>query len=176
VTTDIELRLVDMKIDKVVGIRLGNDDPRRYVVLSEGGGDREMAIQIGVAEATSLAATVQGVDLGRPHGAHVTAAVVRALGGQVRRVRIDRVVDEVYVATVELDGASGNAGVDARPSDALNLAALVACPISVATEVLDEAARRREEVSAEGERLRLAPNIPPMTLTRREPLDRPDSP
>jgi hypothetical protein len=57
------------------------------------------------------------------------AALVQALGGRVRRVRIDRVVEETYVATVEVDGPPGVQSVDARPSDALNLAALVQAPI-----------------------------------------------
>ena len=44
-----------------------------------------------------------------------------------------------YGSTVEVEGASGVEWVDARPSDALNLVALVPAPILVAHEVLADA-------------------------------------
>jgi bifunctional DNase/RNase len=71
------------------------------------------------------------------------AALVQALGGRVRQVRIDQVVEETYLAPVEVEGPPGVQLVDARPSDALNLAALGQAPILVATEVLQEADARR---------------------------------
>jgi bifunctional DNase/RNase len=42
-----------------------------------------------------------------------TAALVRSLGGQVRQVRIDRLVGGAYGATVELEGPLGVQLVDA---------------------------------------------------------------
>jgi bifunctional DNase/RNase len=54
------------------------------------------------------------------------------------------VVEETYIAIVEVEGSLGVQPVDARPSDALNLAALVQAPILVAPEVLQEAEARRE--------------------------------
>ena len=92
------------------------------------------------------------------------AAVVQALGGRVRQVRIDRVVEETYIATVEVDGPPGVQPVDARPSDALNLATLVQAPIFVAPEVLQEAEARRQGDSPEAARLRRALVVPPMTI------------
>ena len=92
------------------------------------------------------------------------AAVVQALGGRVRQVRIDRVVEETCIATVGLEGPPGVQLVDARPSDALNLAALVQAPIFVAPEVLQEAEARREGDSPEAARLRRALVVPPMTI------------
>jgi len=44
---------------------------------------------------------------------------------------------------VEVDGPPGVQAVDARPSDALNLAVLVQAPILVAPEVLQEAEASR---------------------------------
>jgi bifunctional DNase/RNase len=113
-------RFLEMKVLKVVGIRMLEDEAHQYVVLSELLGARQMAIKIGLSEATSLAATGEGVDLGRPYSPHITAAVIRGLGGELRRVRIDQVRDEVYISTVELDGPLGSVEIDARPSDALS--------------------------------------------------------
>jgi bifunctional DNase/RNase len=64
------------------------------------------------------------------------AALVESLGGEVRQVRIDRMVAGAYAATLEVDGPLGARLVDARPSDALNLAVLVGAAVFVVPEVL----------------------------------------
>ena len=73
-------------------------------------------------------------------------------------------VEGTYIATVEVDGPAGMKPVDARPSDALNLAALVQAPIFVAPEVLQEAEASRAGDSPEAARLRRALTAPPMTV------------
>jgi uncharacterized protein len=92
------------------------------------------------------------------------AALVQALGGRVRQVRIDQVVEETYLATVEVEGPPGMQSVDARPSDALNLAALVQAPIFAAPAVLQEAEARRAGDSPTAARLRRALAACPMTV------------
>jgi len=92
------------------------------------------------------------------------ASLMQALGGRVRQVRIERVVEETYIATVEVEGPAGVQSVDARPSDGLNLAVLVQAPIFVAPEVLQEAEARRAGDSPEAARLRRALTALPMTV------------
>jgi uncharacterized protein len=133
-------------------------------VLEEVAGDRQLAVAIGQAEAFGLAARLGGIAWRRPMTYQFVAALMQALGGRVRQVRIDRVVEETYIATVEVDGPHGLQSVDARPSDALNLAALVQPPISVAPEVLQEAEARRAGDSPEAARLRRALAACPMTI------------
>jgi uncharacterized protein len=133
-------------------------------VLEEVADDRHLAIAIGQAEAFSLAARLGGIAWRRPMTYQFVAALVPALGGRVRQVRIDRVVEETYVATVEVEGPPGVQSVDARPSDALNLAALVQAPIFAAPGVLQEAEARREGDSPAAARLRRALVVPPMTI------------
>jgi bifunctional DNase/RNase len=70
---------------------------------------------------------------------------------------------------VEVEGASGVASVDARPSDALNLAALVHAPIFVAPEVLADAESRLESDSPEAANLRLALKSAPPPMERPGP-------
>jgi bifunctional DNase/RNase/catechol 2,3-dioxygenase-like lactoylglutathione lyase family enzyme len=122
-------------------------------VLEEVAGDRHLAIEIGSAEAFSLAARLDGKQWPRPMTYQFVAALVQALGGRVRQVRIDRAVERAYAATVEVEGPPGVQAVDARSSDALNLAALVQAPILVAPEVLVEAEARRTGDSPEAARL-----------------------
>jgi uncharacterized protein len=163
-TTATEVGYVEIQIAKVVGLGAAEDQPFCYVVLEEVAGDRQLAIAIGWAEAFSLAARLGGITWPRPMTYQFVAAVVQALGGRVRQVRIDRVVEETYIATVEVEGPPGEQSVDARPSDALNLAALVQAPIFVTTEVLQEAETRREGDSPEAARLRRALAACPMTI------------
>jgi bifunctional DNase/RNase len=62
-----------------------------------------------------------------------------------------------------VEGPLGVESVDARPSDALNLVALVQAPI-FAPEVLQEAEARRTGDSPEAARLRRALVAPSMTI------------
>jgi len=74
------------------------------------------------------------------------------------------VVEETYLATVEVEGPPGMQSVDARPSDALNLAALLQAPIFAAPAVLQEAEARRAGDSPTAARLRRALAACPMTV------------
>jgi uncharacterized protein len=156
---------VEMRIAKVVGIGAADDEPfHQYVVLEEASGDRQLAIAIGQPEAFSLAAHLGRIAWRRPMTYQFVAALVDALGGRVRQVRIDRVVEETYLATAEVEGPSGVQLVDARPSDALNLVALVQASIFVVPEVLQEAEARCAGDSPTAARLRRALAAPPMTV------------
>jgi uncharacterized protein len=164
-TTATEVGHVEMRIAKVVGLRAADDEPfHQYVVLEEVAGDRHFAIAIGQPEAFSLAARLGGIAWRRPMPYQFVAALTQALGGRVRQVQIDRVVEETYIATVKAEGPLGPGSVDARPSDALNLAALVQAPISVAPGVLQEAEARREGDSPEAAPLRRSLVASPMTV------------
>jgi uncharacterized protein len=161
--TATDVGFIEMRIAKVVGLST-DEEQSQYVVLEEVAGDRDLAIEIGHPEAFSLAARLGGIAWRRPMTYQFVAALVHALGGRVRQVRIDRVVEETYLATVEVEGPPGVQRVDARPSDALNLAALVQAPIFAAPEVLQEAEARRAGDSPTAARLRQALVVPPMTI------------
>jgi bifunctional DNase/RNase len=141
------------------------------MVLDELDGDRHLVIQVGQAEGFSLAASLQGLRWGRPMTYECAAALVRGLGGRVREVRLDRLVEGAYAATVEVGGPQGVALVDARSSDALNLAVLTDAPVFVAPEVLADCIGRQEGDSAEAALLHRALTSDPMTIRR---ADRPE--
>jgi bifunctional DNase/RNase len=109
-----------MRIAKVVGLATAEDEPFFYVVLEELAGDRQLAIAIGQPEAFNLAAHLGGIAWPRPMTYQFAAGLVQALGGRVRQVRIDRVVEEAYVATVEVEGPAGRCAAQRRaePRDA----------------------------------------------------------
>lgn len=117
----------------VSGIRSSQDEEewqRRYVmVLAERGGDRELPIWIGPAEAIAMAMSLESAETPRPFTHKLAASLLGAAGARVAEVRITRLADEVFYALVVVDGPAGRREVDARPSDAVNLALATAAPM-----------------------------------------------
>jgi len=163
-TAATDVGFVEMGILKVVEVQPTEGEIFDYVVLAEVSGDRQLCIQVGGSEAMYLAANLDGMEWGRPMTYQFAAALVRALGGRLRQVRIDRLVETAYGAAVEVEGPLGIEAVDARPSDALNLVALAAAPVLVALGVLEDCEARRAADSEEAVLLRRALAAAPMTL------------
>jgi len=119
----------------VVGIRRSEDEDhskREHVmILTERDGDRMLPIWIGPAEATALALTLQAVEVPRPFPYKLAAGLVEAAGSRVIEVRITQLLESVFYAIVVVQGPDGPREVDARPSDAVNLAAVTGVPIRV---------------------------------------------
>jgi bifunctional DNase/RNase len=175
-TTVTHTGFVEMRLDKVVGVAAAEGEASCYVVLDAVSEDRHLPIQIGQTEAFNLSATLTGEEFARPMSPQFAAGLLHAAGGRVRRLRIDRLVPAfgggtAYGATVEVESASGVELVDARPSDALNLVALVPAPIFAAQEVLEDAEARLEGESPEAILLRQALECDQMTV-RQGPPDR----
>jgi uncharacterized protein len=164
-TAATETGLVPMRVSKAVSLADG-DDIFEFVVLDEIDGDRHLVIGIGDAEALALDASLQGLQFGRPMTYQFTAALVRSLGGQVREVRLDRIIDGAYAATVDVEGPQGVGLVDSRSSDALNLAVLTQAPVYVAPEMLADCIGRQESDSAEAALLQRAIAAGPMAVRR----------
>jgi bifunctional DNase/RNase len=166
-----DVSFAEMRVAKVVGFQLPGEEGHTYVVLDEVAGTRHMVVGIGDTEAFLLTAGLQGMQWPRPMTYDFTAALVRGLGGQVRQVRLDRVLDGAYAATVEVDGPVGTAHIDARMSDALNLAVVLGAPVFADQQILADcdawlagdsaaAARGRLALTAEQGTIRRADDQP----------------
>ena len=105
-----------------------------YMVLRETDGERRLFIGVGNSEAAALSFGVQGLQFPRPMTYQFAAALLGAFGGTLREVRVTSLSDEVFYAQAVL---TNGATVDARPSDAVNLAAVTGAPVFVASELLD---------------------------------------
>jgi bifunctional DNase/RNase len=138
-------RFVDMRVADV--LKAPAPPGCCIVLLEEHGGQRRLLIWVGGAEGTSMALRLAGMGLpARPLGWDLTAALVEALGGRLVEVRVDRLDQGTFYATVVVDGPQGPAEVDARPSDALNLALVAGVPIRVDGGVLDRAIAEEPDV------------------------------
>lgn len=135
-TTTMEQELVEVA---VVDVRrtaaTAGRAPHLVAILGERGGGRRLPIWMGEFEGTAIALHLEGVEVPRPPTYAFAAKVLAAAGGGLREVRIVRLEGEVYYAVAVVDGPGGAAEVDARPSDALNLALLAGAPIRVGESV-----------------------------------------
>jgi RNA polymerase sigma-70 factor (ECF subfamily) len=125
---------VRLRIDDVRRVPGPDGEPRHIVMLSAVDGEGSLAVWIGPHEATSLAIFLADVELPRPSTYRMTAALLAAADATVREVTITDLVDGVFIA--RLVTGSGRA-VDARPSDALNLALVLDVPIHTVPRVLE---------------------------------------
>ena len=115
----------------------GQLGPKHIMILAERDGDRRLPIWIGPAEAVALALTLEAEQTPRPFTYALAAGLVEAAGGTVAEVRITRLRAPVFYAAVLVHGAGGLREVDARPSDAVNLALVTGAPIRVNPELFD---------------------------------------
>jgi RNA polymerase sigma factor (sigma-70 family) len=106
------------------------------VVLKATESDRVMVFFVSAVEGTPLAMSLEEVEMPRPMTHQLATRLVAGCGGEIVGVSITRLVDTVYYATVSVATPQGTTEVDARPSDALNLAALTGAPITVESSLL----------------------------------------
>ncbi len=122
----VEVRVADVR-------RVRSDDERRYLMLDlkEVSGERHLPIWVGPAEGIAIALQIEKVGVPRPLTFAFMAAVLKATGGRLREVRIQRLVEGTFFAIAVVEGPEGRQEVDCRPSDAISLALVANAPITV---------------------------------------------
>jgi hypothetical protein len=151
VTTRKERTMVEMRLEDVL-VRIGDDEKiageQRIVLLRDDERERVLPIWIGSAEGNSLAVELHGESTPRPMTSDLLAQLVRLFGATVERVTVTRLHENTFYASITLAVDGRTEELDARPSDALNLAVRTAAPILVADDVVDEAALDVEGLAA----------------------------
>lgn len=118
--------------------------------------DLVLPIWIGTMEATAIAAALEGSASDRPVTHMLANDLVKSLGGSISRVVIDRVEETTFYATIYLRCPNGMfTRVDARPSDAIALAARANAPLFVEEEVMKTAACPRALTPGQDEQVEL---------------------
>jgi RNA polymerase sigma factor (sigma-70 family) len=127
---------------RVADVRRTDGDPatRMHVMVLElADGQGQLPIWIGPAEAAALALTLEAVETPRPLTYQLAASLLEAAGARVTEARVTRLDGGTYYAVVLVDGPAGPGEVDARPSDAVILAAVADAPIKVGARLFAEA-------------------------------------
>ncbi|MDQ4077334.1 MAG: bifunctional nuclease family protein [Chloroflexota bacterium] len=120
-------------------IRVSLISPQRIVVLREEDGERHVPIWIGPFEAEALTLSLRGANVPRPLTHDLLKNVLEALDANVSHIVINALRDDIFYATIVVDRDGEVIEIDARPSDAINLAVRTTAAIFVAEEVLDQA-------------------------------------
>jgi RNA polymerase sigma factor (sigma-70 family) len=127
--------MVRMTIADIVR-RPQEDGVQHIVVLLDEAGRRALPIWIGPAEAIAIALALRQVPSARPLTVAFMARLVAAAGASVEAVAVSALKEMTFYATVRLRRNGSVEEIDARPSDALGLAAATGAPIEVAEDVL----------------------------------------
>jgi len=139
-TTTADTALVRVRID---GVRKNLKSGQCVIILQESDGPKDvdqsrgLFVWTGEVEADALARTLRKEETPRPLTYTLMVNLLHAGALRVREVQIHTLAAEVFYAAIVVEGPMGIQRVDARPSDAINLAAIVAAPISVARAILD---------------------------------------
>lgn len=162
-----ELHMIEMTVADVVVRLLPEEEPKladghRIVLLRERGGERMLPIWVGAAEGDSLAFQLAAEATPRPLTADLTARLLEAAGGRIERVLVSSLVENTFYAVVTVSNGGGASDVDARPSDALNLAVRVGAPIFVDDGVLEESALEARDLYGGLDRVRVKLGEPPL--------------
>jgi bifunctional DNase/RNase len=132
--------LIEMEIHEIQIV----DDPSRHqvVILAEKNGNRAFPIFIGLFEASAMDLAVHAQKAPRPMTHDLIYNIIDGLGVQLVEVRVDELRSETFFGKLVIDQGDGQPVlIDARPSDALILAAKRNLPVFVDDAVLDQVCR-----------------------------------
>lgn len=131
----------------------------RVVVLKEKQGERLLPIWIGPHEADMISLQLAGGSAPRPMTYELAARLLEAAHATIERVAVSKLHDKVFYATLWVKSGDSMQEVDARPSDALNLALRLNAPIFVAPEVMEAQGVLPDKLEA-----KLEENFEPVTF------------
>lgn len=114
-------------------------ETKQYVVVLKDADDKSLVIWIGQAEAYTIAGGLNEIEPLRPLSAQLMLNLLQATKSELIEVRIEALKEEIFYAIIKIRSGKETQEIDARPSDALALAALAKCPIYAAEEVIERA-------------------------------------
>ena len=121
--------------------RVGFDDETgsHYVLLLDETESRQLPIMVGESEAQAIMLALHGIKPPRPFTHDLIRSIIGQTGNRVDRIVIADMRDEIYYATIYMDG--GRYSIDSRPSDAIALAMGMNAPIYVNNKLFESAPR-----------------------------------
>jgi RNA polymerase sigma factor (sigma-70 family) len=140
---------------EIRNVELRKDDSN-YVVLLSGAEGKMLPIWIGEAEATALSLALGEHKLLRPMTYDLFLRALSAFGIRVDRVEVADMRENTYLAALVLRKGKRRESVDARPSDAINIAVRAKAPIFVSDTVAEKMVEQEGAAQRFGE---LAPDF-----------------
>ncbi len=122
---------------QVARVGFDNETGSNYVLLLDESDSRVLPIMIGESEATAILLALHGIKPERPLTHDLVRSIIGQTGNRVDRIEIADMRDEIYYATIYMDG--GRYTIDSRPSDAIALAMNMNAPIYVNNKLFESA-------------------------------------
>lgn len=120
-------------------ISKGGSNINYVMILQDETSRRVLPIWIGPFEGQSIAGILVGFSTLRPMTFNFIANLLKAIKAQIEEVRINDLRDNTFYATVRIRCGQTVNEIDARPSDALALAALIDSPVFVSEDIMARA-------------------------------------
>ncbi len=114
-------------------------DKGNAVLVKPLGSERAVPIIIGQLEAQSILIGLGSVPMPRPLTHDLFVSTFEKLNAQVERVEITELKESTFYARLLLKHGMKKIAVDARPSDALGIAARVHCEVFIEENIVEEA-------------------------------------
>jgi len=135
---------------KVQGIALDPVSNMPVVVLKGLDNDEVLSIWIGTFEANSIAMKLENVEMPRPMTYELIKNIINNLDAKVEYIHINDLQSNTYYAEIVLINNGKKVSIDARPSDAINVALRCDAPIYVSPHVIENAkAENNTEIDEE---------------------------
>lgn len=127
---------------RIHSVREISENGQTVVALQDEAGRRVVLIWVGKNEGLAIAMGITGLSSPRPMTASLMADLLKATGVQLEEVRIEALKDDVFYAVIKVRNGESVQEMDARPSDALALAAHMSnsVPIFIAEDVMERCA------------------------------------
>ena len=114
-------------------------DKGNAVLVRPMGSERAVPIFIGQLEAQSILIGLGNVPMPRPLTHDLMISVFEKAGLTMEKVEITDLKQQTFYAQIILKQGLKRLSLDARPSDALGMAARIKCPVLIAESVVEEA-------------------------------------
>jgi bifunctional DNase/RNase len=139
----IEVSVVDV-VDAADVLKSEHDDQEepfkgKVIILLDEPNRRFLPVWVGPYEGDAIALNFIDVPIKRPPTYTFMARILEGAGVELEEVRVETLKDETYYAIAKIRSGDTVREIDARPSDAINLALQLKCPIYVAEAVMDQA-------------------------------------
>ncbi len=119
-----------------------------FLVFLKGEGRRVVPIAIGQFEGQALVMALRKIPLPRPLPHNLLVALLEKMNAAVRRLVIHTLRDDVFHACLLIETSEATFELDCRPSDGMILATLSGTPLFMTPEVMEEAGRDLEVITA----------------------------
>ena len=110
------------------------------VLLQEIGGEKQLPIIVGSAEAQAIALALEGIEMPRPMTHDLIKDIIDSFDSKIEKVIVCNLSRGTYFAKIVIKtSAIGEMRIDSRPSDAIAIALKTMAPVYVKKSVLQSA-------------------------------------